>query len=254
MPEVEKVEAKPAEGTKDAAGGDKPGEKKEVPFNEHPRWKEVYGELQDWKKLGASPADISARLQEANDLKAALEQAATEVANETGQKQGEDAANKVYEQARAELRKLFPEIDRLSQVVAAHDARSQRLERAALTEQKKIMSAAGLDVTDRAVGGMSDILADIIKNDPDLAAEYDMNPRAAVRGAWDQYTSTVKSYVEREAAAKKQKDAETRRNLPRAHGGGGGEGASGGDKPPAPAKNLLEAEERVKARLKGMME
>ena len=52
-----------------AAGGEQSG--KGVPFHEHPRWKEVHGELKEWKKLGGNPGEIAARLQEAQELKSA---------------------------------------------------------------------------------------------------------------------------------------------------------------------------------------
>jgi hypothetical protein len=251
MPE----EVKPGEGQQGAAGSEqKPGEKN-VPFNEHPRWREVYGELQEFKKLGGSPADISARLQEAEELKATLEREAAAIANEKAQQGGTSKeVNAVFEAARAELRKLLPEIDAIANIQAAQQAHYGRLEKAALSETKKVLDSAGLPTTADDITAMSDILADVIRNDEDLFAEYETNPREAVRGAWKQYIERVRPAVERQIAASKQKDRESLRTLPRAHGAGGGEAGGGGEKPPEPAKTLKEAEARAMARLRGSRE
>ena len=248
-------EVKQQEGqAADATGGEKPGDKtKEVPFNEHPRWKEVYGELQEWKKLGGSPKDINARLQEGAELKAALEAAASEVADDTAKKGGSEAeVNKVYKAAREELRKVFPEIDAIAEIVKEREVRNQRLERAALAETKKVLEAAGLDAQEKDVLTMSDICADIIKGDDDLYELYFQNPREAVRGAFKSYTGKVEAYVKREAAAAKQKDGETRKGLPKAHGSGGEMGGS--EKAQPEARTLADAEKRAIARLRGMRE
>ena len=243
-------EVKP-EGTAVAPGSVKPEDKsKEVPFNEHPRWKEVYGELQEFKKLGISPADLTTRLQEGQELKAAFEEAARQAADDAGKTGGEDEANKGYKQAREELRKVFPEIDRLAELLHANDVRYGRLEKAALSETKKVLEAASLGTSDKDVLSMSDILADIIKNDDDLLAEYDNRPRQAVRDAWTKYVETARPAVERSIASSKQKDAETRKILPKAHGAGGEGG--GGEKAAPEPKTLIEAEKRAMARLRSM--
>lgn len=250
-------DVKPGEGeqkTKDAAGGEKPGKTDEVPFHDHPRWKEVYGQLKEFKELGLSPTDLKTRLQEGQELKAAFEEAARQAADEEGKKGGsEDEVKKVYKQAREELRKIFPEIDTIVEMRQEREVRNQRLERAALAETKKVLDSAGLETADKDVLAMTDILADIIKNDDDLLEAYYTNPRDAVRGAFKAYTAKVEAYVKREAAASKQRDAETRRGLPKAHGGGGGLPGEG-EKPAPEAKSLAEAEKRAIERLRGSRE
>jgi len=248
MAEPEKV----VEGTV-APGSVKPADTgKEVPFNEHPRWKEVYGELQEWKKLGVSPTEATAKLAEGQELKAAFENAARQAVDEAGKRGDDDRANEVYKMAREELRKVFPEIDAIAKLQEAHDARYARLEKAALSETKKVLETAGLGTGDKEILSMSDILADIIKNDDDLYAEYESSPKAAVRGAWEKYVERVRPAVERSIASSKQKDGETRKVLPKTHGSGGGEGGSGKTEPEP--KTLVEAEKRAMARLKGMRE
>lgn len=251
---AEEVKSEKVEGTKDAAAGAQADDKsKEVPFNDHPRWIQVYGELKEFKKLGLSPADLTTRLQEGQELKTAFEEAARQAADEAGKKGGEDEANKVYKQAREELRKVFPEIDAIAKLQEAHDARYARLEKAALSETKKVLETAGLGTADKEILSLSDILADIIKNDDDLYAEYETSPKAAVRGAWEKYVERVRPAVERSIASSKQKDGETRKGLPKTHGSGGGEGGSAGKDAPEP-KTLVEAEKRAMARLRGMQE
>jgi hypothetical protein len=97
---------------------------------------------------------------------------------------------------------------------------------------------------------MSDILADVIKNNADLLAEYHINPKGAVRGAWKKWSAKFEKMTERGKAADKQKDRESAAKLPKAHGGGGGgEAAEGAEGPP---KTIAEATKRAAARLKGM--
>ena len=97
---------------------------------------------------------------------------------------------------------------------------------------------------------MSDILADIIKNDAGLYSEYEVNPKGAVRGAFEKFSKRFQAKGDRAAAAAKQRDREAAAKLPKSHGSGGtGEGEGGGQGAP---KTLAEATQRAMARLKGM--
>jgi hypothetical protein len=241
---------KEKEGAEGAAPGAQ-GEKKEVPFNEHPRWKEVYGELQEFKKLAADPGTLNARLQEANEIKVAFEEAVALAHAEQAKTEGQRKADESYKLARQELKKIFPEIDQLAGLQQAQQERWTRLERAAIGQTQKVMAAAGLDTSPGEIKSMTDVLADIIKNDADLHAEYDIDPRAAVNGAFEKFQAKFAKVGERASKAASQREREATRSLPRAHGSGGVE-TGGGEKAAAPAKNLAEASARVAARLKGM--
>lgn len=240
------------QGQQGAAAGEQAG--KEVPFNEHPRWKEVYGELQEFKKAGVNPGELSARLQEAEELKAAFAEAIELARQEEAKQKGAQAADQSFQQARAVVRKLIEEeltdIGKIGKLEASINLRNQRLERAATTETKKIMASAGLEVNDKEVATMSDTLADIIKNDEDLYVEYEIDPRGAVRGAYEKFVAKFKTVGERAAKAATQRQREDTRSLPKAHGPGGGS-ESGGGKTLAPAKTIAEATARAAERLRG---
>jgi hypothetical protein len=234
--------------TKPAAGAQADPDK--VPFSEHPRWKEVYGNLKEYKQYG-SPREIEAKLNRAAELETAFAQAAREAAEAeaAAAKTPEDEKQeKIERQAQAQLRKLLPELEELENLKAANAARWNRLEQAAVGETRTLLKELGETDTKEEVLKMSDILADVIKNDPDLYAEYEINPRKAVRGAFDAFAARFKSAGERTAAAKRQNDRESAAKLPKAHGGGG-EGGGGEVKPPT---NLNEATKRAIERLKGM--
>jgi len=246
------VETKPAEGTKDATPGAQ-GDGKDVPFHEHPRWKEVYGAYQDYKKLGKAD-DIAARLREADELKTAVQDAiktAEEDAKKTPDSKKSEADKKA---ARDVLRELLPEIDELQALKDGLQATWSRREHLALVETKKVMREMDLDPSDdKELNGVAEVLSDIIKNDRDLWAEYEVDPRAAVRGARDRlakYTAKSQSANDRSKAADRQAEREKTKTLPKAHGAGGGE--AGGSESTEPPKNLAEATKRAMARLRGM--
>lgn len=240
------------QGQQGATGGEQSGGK-EVPFNEHPRWKEVYGELQEFKKAGVSPGDLAARLQEAEELKAAFAEAIELARQEDAKKHGDQVADANFQQARAWVKQLIAEeltdVSKIGKLEAAINLRNQRLERAATSETKKLMTAAGLDVSEKEVATMSDTLADIIKNDPELFDDYEIDPRGAVRGAYEKFVKKFKTVGERAAKAASQRQREDIRSLPKAHGPGGGDG--GGAKAAGPPKTIAEATARVAERLRG---
>lgn len=244
-----KVEEKEAKVAADGAQSD---DGKGVPFSDHPRWKEVYGAYKDYKRLG-DPRDIESKLNEAASLKAAFEEAAREAAAEAAEasKTPDDKKQEeLMKKARVEIKKLFPELDELAAMREAQQARWGRLEQSAIAETRDLLKEIGLPDTKEETLSMSDILADIIKNDADLYAEYEVSPRKAVRGAYDKFAKHFKTAGERSAAADKQKDREKAAKLPKAHGAGGGEESAGGKV--EPPKNLKEATERAIERLKGM--
>lgn len=240
------------EGQQGASGGDQPG--KEVPFNEHPRWKEVYGELQEFKKAGVNPGELQARLQEAEELKAAFAEAIELARQEEAKSKGPEIADANFRQARDVVRQLIKdelsEVSKIAKLEASITLRNQRLERAATAETKKIMASAGMEVNDKEVATMSDTLADIIKNDDDLYAEYEISPREAVRGAYEKFVAKFKTVGERAVKASTQRQREETRSLPKAHGPGGDSGGGGG-KALTPAKNIAEATARAAERLRG---
>lgn len=244
--EVEpKVESAPA-------GGEKKPETKDVPFSEHPRWKEVYGGYKEYKQYG-SPSEIGAQLERLAQLESAFEQAQAqaEAAKRAAAQTPDDQKKAQLEaQARAELKKLLPELNELEALRAAQDARNARLEAAAVSETKKLLADMGSPDEKEDVLAMSDILADIIKNDRELLSEYEVNPRQSVRGAFEKFAGRFKAVGERSATAKKQADREVAAKLPKAHGAGGSGGEGEGAK--EPPKTLAEATKRAIERLKGV--
>ena len=251
MAEEPKVEgAVKDDATGKPAAGAQAEEK--LPFNEHPRWKEVYGAYSEYKKYG-KPQDIEAQLNRAAELEAAFEEAARQAAAEAdtaSKTKAELADDEVMKQARKQIEKLLPELEQLREMQEAQQAQFARLEQAAVSETRKVLAEMG-EGTDRAdILAMSDILADVIKHDPELYAEYGVNPRQAVRGAFDKFAKRFGAKTELSEKAKTQKSRESAAKLPKVHGAGGdGGGDSKGGDPP---KSLKEATERAVQRLKGM--
>ena len=224
-----------------------------LPFSDHPRWKEVYGSLKEYKSLGR-PEDIETRLTRAAELESIYAEAQRLAAQEAvtaSKTTDERAAEDVQKRARAELFKLLPELQELEALKSAQNARNVRLERAATAETKVLLKELDEDLTDQSLGSMSEILADIIKHDEDLLAAYETDPRKVVRAAFDKFSKRFAGKVDRVVSASKQKDRESAAKLPKAHGAGGGEESAGGGKT-GEVRTIKEATVRAAARLKGM--
>jgi hypothetical protein len=256
MPEDVKDESSPSGkvNAPEVPRADGAQSEEKLPFSEHPRWKEVYGSLKEYKALG-KPEDIETKLNRAAELESIYQEAQRLAAQETAQASkttDERAAEDIQRKARAELFKLLPELQELEALKSAQQARNVRLERAATAETRDILKEIDEELTDQSVGSMSEILADIIKHDETLLAEYETAPRKVVRAAFDKFSKRFGGKSDRASTASKQKDRESAAKLPKAHGAGGGEESAGGGKAPGEIRTIKEASERAAARLKGM--
>lgn len=250
MEETQDVQAASSTATQDIAeptgtageGAASQGQQ-DVPFSEHPRWKEVYGELKGFKALGVTPEQIMELGQEVlsyrEQAKAAKETAAHPQTEE------ERDAEETSKAQRAELERIFPELKdlgRLKQMVKTlEDQAAQNrdaVDRQALTTLTSLITQAGLQASKEKVNSLAKRVSPIIQDDPALLQLYYRDPSAAVTKAWDMYCEDLDTITSRRTGAKLQQKGAALQSLPRG-GQGGGVGATGTSASPPP-KNIDE--------------
>jgi uncharacterized small protein (DUF1192 family) len=230
-----------------------------VPFNEHPRWKQVYGENKEYKELG-TPAELKEKLSQVSkvdEYEGYIAHLTEKIEKLEAKKDDDDPKTdkqrqfeSLRKQARAELAKIAPEIDQIAAGQRASnewDTYYAALERQAYKETASVLKAAGLESGTKDVNETAAILADLIGSDRDLYLEYRTNPREAVREAWGRLTKRYN--VERGVKADIERDKKALEKLPKPHVGSAGteRGVTKG-----PAKNFRELEQRLTVRLKSM--
>lgn len=183
-----------------------------VPFSEHPRWKEVYGELKEAK----------AQLAYYQQLEAEAKAAAATVAP-TEEEREQDAAR---QEAMATLERLVPGIQKLPEIIKAletkeRESQAARVERA-YEELGEIMKGAGLPTETGPVTKMAEQLNPILRDDPALMRLFESDPPAAVRKAWKRFVETVVTPLARGERAATQTKGASLSALPRAGQPGGG--------------------------------
>lgn len=222
-----------------------------VPFSEHPRWKEVYGDLKEFKTLG-----------ELNDIKAKLErldyydQMVAEVrANRAGTREPvsdeERDLKDQREKAREQLYQIAPELRELISLGELSKQQAMIQQRATEMQAEEalgdVLKTAGIPATEAAVKKYGTYLVNIIGTDQKLYAKYLSHPEAAVKEAWRRYTEDAVPLSRSKLAATQQKGAALNA-LPRA-GQGGVSGGTGG--PAAPPQSLDELFKQHRGALTG---
>ena len=250
-----------AEEIFEGRAADETGEKEtdaKLPFNEHPRWKQVYGENKEYKELG-TPAELKEKLGKLSKvdeyesyiahLNEKIEKLETKKDEDEPKSDKQKQFEQLRKQARAELAKIAPEIDSIAKQQTEWDIYYASLERQAYKETAVVLEKAGLSAGQKDVNETAAVLADIIGADQDLYLEYRTNPREAVREAWGRLTKRYN--VERGVKADIERDKKNLEKLPKPHVGAG---SSELGIPKEAPKTLKEAERRAKLRLASLKE
>jgi len=237
--------------------GEKESDEK-LPFNEHPRWKQVYGENKKYKELG-TPDELKEKLSQLSKvdeyegyiahLNEKIEKLETKRDEDDPKSDKQKQFEQLRKQARAELAKIAPEIDNIARQQTEWDLYYASLERQAYKETASVLKAAGLESGTKDVSETAAVLADIIGADQDLYLEYRTNPREAVREAWGRLTKRYS--VERTVKADIEREKKTLGTLPKPHTGTAG---TEHGIPKEPPKTLREAERRANMRLASLKE
>lgn len=243
------------EGHEDiAAGGETPDADPEsqVPFHEHPRWKQVHGELKSYKALGATPEQIlelGRELQFYRELDARNKQSQRQESRPPTDEERQNEAS--MKAARAALEQVAPEIKEvghLKQILTmlGHQAQQHResLDTQAHSALAGLMSQVGLPTADEQVVSMAKRMVPIIQDDQRLLQLYFRDPNAAVKQAWDAFTKDIDLIASRRQGARLQQKGASLSLLPRAQQGGGGSAPPRGEKPAQTIDELFKRERR----------
>lgn len=206
-----------------------------VPFSEHPRWKEVYANLKEYKSLGSTPEQIRAaldRLAYYDQLAEESKHSATDTSvNDTDKQANEEKkqeALRVLEQLIPGISK-FPEIMELMKTDARQLAAS--LEERAYDELHTLMASVGMPAKETDLTEMADLLVPLLKADAKLVTLYRTDPAAAVRKVWTKFAERAVVFTRKQSAAQQDKGAALR-EMPRAHRGGGSLTSGAAPEPP----------------------
>jgi len=253
-PTEEEAEEEGQEGAADGEESDEdPDKVPDGPLHKSERWQKVLAAKKGYEKFG-SVEDLTARLTRLeyyDDLAARAQAEAGEEAGEEEEKEPltkEDIeAKKKAKAIRTELDKIAPELAQIPMHGKAFDMYFASVEYRAANETRKLMAEAGLPNAGKDLVDMCRAVRDTIGDDSELYLEYVGDPRTAVREAFKRVTKRYGIKSDRADLAKKQKDKEALRGLPRTHrgGGGSGEGVPRKDEP----KNLDEAFARGEKKL-----
>lgn len=223
------------------AGGGTPDGDQSVPFNEHPRWKQVLSQRDSYKQeaeayraLG-SPEHIEAVMEEVRHYRGLMQEARAqrEAANGGPKTDEEKALQAQITDAKATLKKIAPEVfEAVEDLQRLKEERKQAQEYAAqvraatdamaLRALGTLMAHEGMETDDEAVAEMADHLVVLANRDPELRALYLQDPKKTVKLAFDKYLEqSTKRLARRQGAAAQSKGAALL-NLPKA-----GQGRSG---------------------------
>lgn len=246
------------QGDGDAGGATPEGEN--VPFNEHPRWKQVYAELKTYKALG-SPEELSTAKATLAEAQSVLEEVqgfrqlvakarAEREALGGGKTEDERAAEAQYAKAKEQLKKIAPELfetveeirqaKEAQQAALAHQAEARKqVDATAMAAVSTLMAKHGLESTPEAVDLMSEQLVAIAKRDPEILDLYFKNPNKAVQMSWDKYFDHAEKLSSRKTAAAQQAKGVALKGLPRNHSSGPSGAGSAGSAPPTTLKEAF---------------
>ena len=241
-----------------AAGGVTPDEDPDskVPFHEHPRWKEVHGELKAFKALGATPEqilDLGREVQFYRELDARNKQDQRQEKREPTEEEQEQEAQ--LKAARTALERVAPELKELGQLkqilakIEKQDKeRSESIDEQARGTLTSLMAKEGLRTDAEKVVSMTKRVNLMIQDDPKLLRLYTRDPSAAVTQAWGDYMADIDLIASRRSGARLEQKGSSLASLPRAQQGGGGAAATKGQ---APAQTIDELFKRERGVLTG---
>ena len=254
--------AKPAESApaeepvEDRADGEQSEEYKDVPFHQHPRFRELVADrrqfkeqLEQWSELGDTPSAVKARLEKAQLLEKMLE--SDEQAPAAEQMPKEERAK--VEWARKEMLRIFPELAYIKPTVDALNLHYEALETEAHEATIETLKADGFDTANaKEVEGMERILVEIIQSDKRLLHKYNTGkPEKAVEGAYAKLRERFAPGADRAKRASTQADKQKLTTLPKTFKGPSRTDVGGTAEAP---RTLKEADAQVREMLKGMRE
>jgi hypothetical protein len=250
VPEVVDEEFTPPEDLKD--------EKSKARFQKLvDRAKAAEGKLAGYADYG-DPEKIQEYVEYTRSLETSQEQMRSRIAQlEARRDPGEPKTDEqktleaTRDHVRKQIREAEPVIDRLEKKLERDEQREQADTRAVLEDAfeatRELMTIGGAKPTDRDVNRRGKIYEAIISDDPSLAIRFKRNPEKVIRKAHDIYLRESRSVAEQEVRAESQRGKERSAGLPRAHGGGGGPGAT---KPTEPVKSIADGLARGMARMR----
>lgn len=246
---VEEVEYTSEEGGASQASEEtEESEDGQVPFNEHPRWKAVHGELKTYKELGATPEQIrqlGREVQFYRDLDARQkQQQQNKPQSEEDKSEGES-----IKAARAALMKVAPElgdVGPLKQILTMLGQQAQQhregVDEMAHSALSALMAQSGLPTDEKKVTDMARRMIPIIQNDEALLQLYFRDPNKAVQKAWDDFTKDIDIIASRRTNARLAQKGLSLSLLPRAQQGAGGFTPKAGAKPAQTIDELFKRE------------
>jgi len=251
-------EAEDEEEGPDVADGEQsdedPDKVPDGPLHKSERWQQVLKAKKGYESLG-SVEDLKARLTRLEYYDDLAARAQAEAGEEAGKQEKEEplteedvAAKKKAKAIRTELEKIAPELAQIPMHGKAFDMYFASVEYRAANETRKLMSEMGLPSDGKDLVDMCRVVRDTNGDDAELYMEYVGDPRTAVREAFKRVTKRYGiAKTDRADLARKQKDKEALRGLPKAHrgGSGSGEGVPKKDEP----KTLDEAYARAEKKL-----
>ena len=251
------AESAPAEESVEGrADGEQSEEYKDVPFHQHPRFRELVADrrqfkeqLEQWSELGDTPAAVKARLEKAQLLEKMLE--SDEQAPAAEQMPKEERAK--VEWARKEMLRIFPELAYIRPTVDALNLHYEALETEAHEATIETLKADGFDTANaKEVEGMERILVEIIQSDKRLLHKYNTGkPEKAVEGAYAKLRERFAPGADRAKRASTQADKQKLTTLPKTFKGPSRTDVGGTTEAP---RTLKEADAQVREMLKGMRE
>jgi hypothetical protein len=207
------------------------------------RFKEVNEQRKQYERFGP-PERVEQALSKLAYYEELERQAAEEAAQNADGKPDEKTAKDLADANQA-LHKIEP---KLAKALAAGDevevARQARVI-VGMSETSKICAEAGIEASKANVEKMSRYLKPIIEADPVIYAEWVLNPRQAVRSAYQAWQEDVTPTIERQMRAKQEADKQPLTKLPKAHAPTGSPPTGKTVNEP---KTMKEAEASVKAK------
>lgn len=221
------------------------------------RAKAAEGKLAGYADYG-EPEKIAEYVEYTRSLEASHEQmreriAALEAKRDPGEPKTDEqkTLEADRDRIRKQIRQYEPLIDKIEQKMARDEQRDQADTRAVLEDAfeatRELMTIGGAKPTDRDVNRRGKIYEAIIADDPALAIRFKRNPEKVIRKAHDIYLRESRTVAEQEVRAESQRTKERTAGLPRAHGGGGGPGAT---KQLEPVKTIADGLARGMARMR----
>lgn len=124
--------------------------------------------------------------------------------------------------AKAEIRDIDDGIVKGEQAHSRAEYTDSARERIALRATVAILKEHGMSASDDEVNEWGTLIAATIQNNEELSDTFLLNPKDAVRTAFERRVERFAALAQRKTDAQKQKDKEKITALPKSHGGGGG--------------------------------